>query len=171
MLFLVTLHLPKAGESDTDAILALEWLYRAAKTRNVMALETLAEIYDKALCRLPSPDYHKSFQYWRQAAILGSKKAMGILAIRYYVGKGVWRNRRAAMRWFIRTLQYRYKPATVVFAAAELTSKVITHDDFFKRALYLWVRTQEDPEEESLKLVRGFNSKPYSTEGDEENHC
>jgi len=171
MIFLVTLHLPKAGESETDANLALEWLKRAAKTGNVMALETLAEIHDKALCHLPKHDYHESFQYWRKAAILGSKKAMSVLAIRYYVGKGVWRNRRAAMKWFILALKYRYKPTMLPFAAAELTSKEITHEHFFKRALYLWVRSEEDPEEESMKLIRGFKSQPHSAEGVEENHC
>ena len=162
MLFLVTLHLPKAGESEVDANLALEWLKRAAKTGNVMALETLAEIYDKALCQLNKPDYHESFELWRKAAIHGSKRAMGILAIRYYIGKGVWKNRRAAMKWFILALKYRYKPTMLPFAAAELTSKEITHEHFFKRALYLWVRTEEDPEEESMKLIRGFKSKPHS---------
>lgn len=171
MLFLATLHLPKAAESDIDAKLALDWLTRAARTGNVMALEALAEIYDKALCQLPQPDYHESFQYWRKAAVHGSKKAMGILAIRYYVGKGVWRNRRAAMKWFILALKYRYKPTMLPFAAAELTSKEITHEHFFKRALYLWVRSEEDPEEESMKLIRGFKPKPYSAEGVEENHC
>ena len=68
MLFLTTLHLPKAGESESDANLALEWLHRAAKKGNVMALETLAEVYDKALCQLPKPDYHESFRFWRKAA-------------------------------------------------------------------------------------------------------
>jgi len=171
MLFLATLHLPKAAESEIDANLALDWLKRAAKTGNVVALETLGEIYDKALCHLSQPDYHESFQCWRKAAVHGSKKAMGILAIRYYVGKGVWRNRLAAERWFIRTLQYRYKPTMLPFAAAELTSKEITHEHFFKRALYLWVRSEEDPEEESMKLIRGFKSKPHSAEGVEGNHC
>jgi len=93
------------------------------------------------------------------------------LAIRYYVGKGVWRNRRAAMKWFILALKYRYKPTMLPFAAAELTSKEITHEHFFKRALYLWVRSEEDPEEESMKLIRGFKSQPHSAEGVEENHC
>lgn len=104
MLFLASNHLKDAPESPVDGAIAVEWVRRAAVAGNAMAQETLAEIYDKALCHLPSTDHHEAFRWWRKAAIQGSEKAMKTLSDRYMKGKGVWKNYRASRIWFRRTL-------------------------------------------------------------------
>jgi TPR repeat protein len=75
----------------------LKTLTKAANKNNIKSLIALAEIYYHG--KYTTVNFNKSFEYYYQSAILGSRSAGKMISVMYNKGRGVPRNKVLANKW------------------------------------------------------------------------
>lgn len=124
-------------------------LKRAGEEGNVLAWETLVQVYDKPITqfgRLPVPvDPAKAVRYARKAAQLRSREGTRYLAEAYFSGRGVPQSDSLTVAWYTTGAEQLYDPASQVALGDIFLWSKTKYGQRLKTAHYYYNLAVENP--------------------------
>ena len=118
-LFMASWNLRQGPDGSINPALGIEWIRRAAESGNVGAQVSMAVLYDRG--RYLPRDPKRAFRWYHRAYINGEIGAE-VISTRLHAGFGVWRNTRAAKKWFRHAIKVEGFPAQKAVVKAKKES-------------------------------------------------